>query len=132
MAKDRKAITSNGKAAFYAAIWEDIRNAAMDCGWAVALHGSLSRDMDILAMPWIKDCTTAECLIDTIIARCFDNNIVSMLGKRIDKISKPHNRICYAIPIYNDFYLDISIMCPECIMSNTISAMQTAQVKGEE
>ena len=51
MAKDRHAVTCSGKAAFYAIIYEDLRKAAMDCGWALGLHGSLANDMDIMAMP---------------------------------------------------------------------------------
>ena len=43
--KSREAVTSSGKAAFYASIYDDLRNAAMDCGWALGLHGSLSNDM---------------------------------------------------------------------------------------
>lgn len=107
---DRQAITANGKAAYYATIWEDIRSVAIDCGWAVALHGSLARDLDIMAMPWEKDCTTADVLIDTIISRCFTDNAIAQYAKKVDKISKPHGRICYAIPIWNDYYLDISII----------------------
>ena len=33
MAKDREAVTCNGRAAFFAAIWDDIRQCAMDNGW---------------------------------------------------------------------------------------------------
>lgn len=109
MAKDRKEVTCNGRAALYAALCEDIRNAAMDCGWAVALHGSLSRDMDIMAMPWVENCTDADTMIDTIIKRCFGDNIISEYGKKVD-MTKPHGRVCYLIPIYDDYYLDISIM----------------------
>ena len=48
MAKDRKMVTTNGRAAFYACMWDDFRQAAMDCGWALGLHGSLnSREFDI-------------------------------------------------------------------------------------
>lgn len=53
--KSREHVVANGKAAFYACIWDDLRNAAMDCGWALGLHGSLANDMDIMAMPWVED-----------------------------------------------------------------------------
>lgn len=62
-----------------------------------------------LPMPWVENCTDAETMIDTIITRCFGDNIIAEYGKKIDK-SKPHGRVCYLIPIYEDFYLDISIM----------------------
>ena len=109
MIRTKKEIASNGRSTFYAAIWEDIRQAAWECGWAVALHGSLSRDMDIMAMPWVEDCTDEEVMIKTIIERCFGDSIISQCGLKIDR-SKPHGRVCYLIPIYNDVYLDISIM----------------------
>ena len=32
MAKNREAVTCNGRAAFYACMWDDFRQAAMDCG----------------------------------------------------------------------------------------------------
>lgn len=58
--KSREHITCNGKAAFYASIYDDLRNAAMDCGWALGLHGSLSSDMDIMAMPWTENAKSVE------------------------------------------------------------------------
>ena len=109
MAKNREKITCNGRAALYAAIWKDILNVGFDCGWALALHGSLSRDMDILAMPWVENATDADTLINTIIEKCFEDNIISQYGKKI-VTNKPHGRKCYLIPIYEDIYLDISIM----------------------
>lgn len=38
MAKNRATVTCNGRVAFYACMWDDIRQCAMDNGWAVALH----------------------------------------------------------------------------------------------
>ena len=61
--KSREHIVCNGKAAFYASIYDDLRKAAMDCGWALGLHGSLSNDMDIMAMPWTEDAKSEEEMI---------------------------------------------------------------------
>ena len=110
MAKDRAAVICNGKAALYATIWEDIRNAAMDCGWAVALHGSLARDMDIMAMPWVENSTDADTMIQTIVERCFGENMLSKHCTKCHKNIKLHNRVCYTIPIWAEHYLDISII----------------------
>lgn len=38
----RQGVTCNGRPAFYAAIYDDIREIAMKNGWAMALHGSLA------------------------------------------------------------------------------------------
>ena len=106
MAKNREAVTCNGRAAFYAAMWDDIRQCAMDCGWAVALHGSLNSDMDIMAMPWVQEACTFETLIKEIV-KLFDGNSLASTY-RISYGDKPHGRVVATIPIWADFYLDIS------------------------
>lgn len=106
MSKNREAVTCNGRAAFYACMWEDIRKCAMDCGWAVALHGSLFSDMDIMAMPWTNDSVSFKELANSI-SKLFDGNFMSELYS-ITYNEKPHGRIVATIPIYGDHYLDIS------------------------
>lgn len=105
--KDREAVTCNGKAAFYAAVWNDLRQAAMDCGWALGLHGSLNSDMDIMAMPWVENAVPADDMIE---------NLIDIFGFsrpphcEVDKTSKPNGRVVYTIPIFADFYLDINVI----------------------
>lgn len=108
MSKNRFAVTCNGRAAFYAATWDDIRQCAMDHGWAVALHGSLSSDMDIMAMPWINEAIPFENLVREV-SKLFDGNDMSE-NYIITYNEKPHGRIVATIPIFADIYLDISAM----------------------
>lgn len=108
--KDRKSVTCNGKAAFYAAVWNDLRQAAMDCGWALGLHGSLNADMDIMAMPWVEDAVPADEMISRIMD-CFDfSDDWKTYYPLVDKTSKPNKRVVYTIPIHGDLYLDINII----------------------
>lgn len=111
MSKNRQAITCNGRASFYASMWEDIRKCAMDNGWAVALHGSLISDMDIMAMPWTEDAITFKDLIIKI-SSLFSGNLLADQWT-ISHGEKPHNRVVATIPIYGDFYLDISTIIME-------------------
>ncbi len=105
MAKSREHVTTNGRAVFYAAMWNDFRQAALDKGWALGLHGSLASDMDIMAMPWTEK---AVHPLEMILA----------LKKCFDKPSKIHitetpmhnNRMVYTLSIWADFYLDINII----------------------
>lgn len=106
MSKDRQAITCNGRPAFYASMYEDIRQCAMDRGWAVALHGSLASDMDIMAMPWTEQAVPFRSLIDTI-SKLFDGNDLAE-NYSITYDEKACNRIVATIPIWADFYIDIS------------------------
>lgn len=104
--KNREAVTCNGRAAFYASMWEDIRECAMDNGWAVAIHGSLKSDMDIMAMPWVDEAVSFNELVKHI-ANLFNGN-KSSEQFNISYGEKPHNRIVATIPIWGEFYLDIS------------------------
>ena len=107
--KSREHVVTNGRAVFYACLWEDFRKSALDCGWALGLHGSLSSDMDIMAMPWTEDATTADIMIDKL-NDCFDKpeGIHWMVKK--DAVTKKNNRVVYTIPIWSDFYLDINVI----------------------
>lgn len=103
--KSREHVTTNGRAVFYAAMWEDLRNAALNCGWALALHGSLANDMDIMAMPWTENaCSSIEMAL--ALKKCFDN------PKAIDLAitPMPNNRVVYTLSIWADFYLDINVI----------------------
>ena len=107
MAKNREAVTCNGRAAFYVAMWDDIRQCAMDCGWAVALHGSLASDMDIMAMPWVENAVSFGVLVNKIDELfCGENTFKAFITYN----EKPHGRIVATIPTWADFYLDISTM----------------------
>lgn len=44
----------------------DMRLAARGCGYALAVHGSLARDMDIVAIPWAQHCEPKEFLLDRL------------------------------------------------------------------
>lgn len=108
--KSREHIVTNGRAVFYASMWGDFRKAALDCGWALALHGSLSSDMDIMAMPWVEGAKSVEEMIESL------ESCMTKPDERIFKTekcdNKPNNRIVYTIHIFADFYLDINIINP--------------------
>lgn len=108
MSKNRYAVTCNGRPAFYASMYEDIRKTAMDLGWAVALHGSLKSDMDIMAMPWVENSTSFETLVRSIVKLFEDNELANEYT--INYTCKPHGRIVATIPIWKNFYIDISTM----------------------
>ena len=106
--KSREHIVCNGKAAFYASIYDDLKSAALKCGWALGLHGSLSSDMDIMAMPWTEDATSVEVMIQAL-SDCFDGNPFKDLHT-VAHTNKPNNRVVYTMSIWKDWYLDINVI----------------------
>lgn len=105
--KDRASVTCNGRAVFYAAMWNDFRQTAMDCGWALGLHGSLNSDMDIMAMPWVEDAVPADEMVERL-QDCF--GFSRPMPCMVDKTSKPNGRVVYTVCIFGDFYLDINVI----------------------
>lgn len=110
MAKDRESIVTNGKAAFYACIWPDLREAAINCGWALGLHGSLNSDMDIMAMPWTEDAKPVEEMIQAL-SDCFSESRFKKYHT-IAHFDKPNGRVVYTMSIWGDYYLDINVIDP--------------------
>jgi len=103
--KSREQVVTNGRAVFYASMWPDFRQAALEKGWALGLHGSLANDMDIMAMPWIENASPVWDLIFALM-KCFDK------PKKIHvtETYMPNNRRVFTLSIWSDFYLDINII----------------------
>ncbi|PZU10277.1 MAG: hypothetical protein DI605_06775 [Sphingomonas sp.] len=92
-----------------AAILPPVREVARDHGYAIAVHGSLARDIDLLACPWREDADPADELVKSIVVvigsilgRCCQNGPVGI---------KPHGRRAYTL-IHNGHIgeIDLSIM----------------------
>lgn len=59
--QQRMASTAYGLA--YAAVLPSLREIAREHGYALAVHGSMATDLDMIACPWTEDATDAETLI---------------------------------------------------------------------
>jgi hypothetical protein len=65
-----------------------LRAVARQHGYALALHGSLGRDVDLLAVPWVESAVSADALVEALRA-----GLADVLGAAyvIDKPTlKPH------------------------------------------
>ena len=98
-----------GKAAFYAALLPELKEVAFKCGWAIAIHGSLNKDADIMAMPWTENAVQHQELIRRISDECFQDNPFKDTHC-IPYKNKPNKRIVYTISIWSGYYLDINII----------------------
>ncbi|MBW8814054.1 MAG: hypothetical protein JF588_11570 [Caulobacterales bacterium] len=90
-----------------------LRERARICGYALAEHGSMERDIDLVAIPWRQDAMTPE-------------QLASHLRLVLDKLypiglevtpetaahGKPHGRKCWAWWIRRWTYIDLSVMPP--------------------
>lgn len=80
-------------AACYAEALVTVRARARDLGYAIGLHGSQTRDLDLIAAPWTDEAVSADVLAEEI-RRAVDGLIA---GTATTKPEKPHGRRAYSI-----------------------------------
>lgn len=113
--RDRNAADDAVQGAFNRALLDIIlppmRNAALDAGYALAVHGSLNRDIDLIAVPWAADCDTKEELVDCLIGAM--RGVIKRACKQGEWAEKSHGRqaiILLAFCGENSAFIDLSVM----------------------
>jgi len=51
---------------FYKSVLPRIRRAARNCGYAIGVHGSLRRDLDLIAVPWVDQYESPDMLAKAV------------------------------------------------------------------
>jgi hypothetical protein len=87
-----------------------IREAARALGYAVAVHGSLARDLDLIAIPWTDEAADADTVVIAIAAAVKQCTGWGMLDKRERWSAKPHGRVATTIIATAEVHIDLSIM----------------------
>lgn len=101
-------------AALFALILPLIRETARKLGYAIALHGSMRRDLDLIAVPWVDDAVAPEVLVQMLIqelgGKCPDMHKFKEGDTVGMPMVKPHGRHAYSIQL-NDYacWIDLSI-----------------------
>lgn len=67
-----------------------IRAVAREHGYAVGVHGSITRDLDLIAVPWVEECSPAEKLVEALEAE------LHLVATR-KNVEKPHGRRGYIL-----------------------------------
>lgn len=85
------------------------QNVARNQGYAIGVHGSRVRDLDLLAAPWMEDCAVTPLMLAEMIAEA----LPGVLHRVPEK--KPHGRVGFLIyPRYrwgfDTWYIDLSVM----------------------
>jgi hypothetical protein len=101
---------SPARAAAYVALYPMLQQIAKRHGYALAVHGSLHRDFDLIAVPWVEEASDALTLI-----RAFKKATRTVTHHEdCAPTQKPHGRIAYSLHVTNSGmyggYLDISVM----------------------
>lgn len=97
-------------APWYALMFEKLDRIALRHGYALALHGSMARDLDLVAIPWVEDADDPDKLIEAFVRYVVDKSDVHISQPK--PVKKPHGQMSYVIPIGfgGNYYLDVSII----------------------
>ena len=108
---------SPARAAAYVAIYPMLVAIARRHGYALAVHGSLHRDFDLIAVPWVKEASEPLVLIKAFkkaTRAVTHHDETDHLVKDCAPNAKPHGRIAYSLHVTNSGmyggYLDISVL----------------------
>ena len=94
----------------YCKIIGPLRETGRTLGYALAVHGSIKRDIDIVAIPWTRKACSAGHLAEKL--RQETEKIIGFAVFGNDgpfPRPKPHGRKCWTIH-FNGTYIDLSIM----------------------
>lgn len=100
---------TNPRPMFYAILLADFRRIALECGYALALHGSMMRDLDMIAVAWVETAVEPDVLVEKLCAAAATTMFEHLHPKKGDK---PHGRICYTLSICKDWFIDLSVIPP--------------------
>ena len=104
----------------YALLIEPLQKTARRYGYALATHGSLRRDIDLIAVPWVEEAAEPDFLVAALMA-CLQrvNKIVFTRPEDPDwphdkpgsrnPTEKPHGRLAWSLHL-GPTYIDLSVM----------------------
>ena len=89
----------------YAIFYGAMVRVARRHGYALALHGSLRRDCDLVAVPWTETAAHPDKLVKALVDR-----LGGCVPKGEYKVLKAHGRMTWVIYVGGGGYIDLSVM----------------------
>ena len=92
---------------YYLSLIPVIRLAAYPCGYAISVHGTQKRDLDIIAIPWKDDAKTADELVGKVLR--YLNGDYEKTGKKPGH--HPHGRLVWTLlHKRGKYFIDFGVM----------------------
>jgi hypothetical protein len=98
-------------APMYVAIFPQLSRIAQEHGYALAAHGSVNTDFDLIAIPWIEKASEPKDFVKDIAA--YLKVLEGTFGTGIDCGpigDKPHGRIAWKLHLSCGAAIDLSVM----------------------
>lgn len=101
----------------FATVLPSLKEIANEHGYALAVHGSMRRDLDLIACPWVEEASEPHVLVEAI--RIAIGGVYTWQhGDTCEPVKKPHGRLGWAIYVdpntpgraHGGPFIDISVM----------------------
>jgi hypothetical protein len=111
---------------FYAAgLYPQLAEIFRSHGYALAVHGSLASDFDLIAVPWVEEAGDPQAIAEEI------NSKFAAKFSKTDYATRPHGRIAYKLNLsFGDCSLDVSFMPRSTVETTAESCMHKWTVLG--
>lgn len=98
-------------AAAYACLVPLAQEIARPLGYCVSVHGSMNRDLDLVACPWTEDASSAHDLHAALFQAFNPYAMDQKTHEHFHKPEKkPHGRLAWSIHLRDGAYIDLSVM----------------------
>ena len=90
-------------APIYIGAYKELAEIARSHGYAMAVHGSLARDMDLICIPWADAAAEPQVVVDEITEK--------FAFKEVDEPPsvREHGRVVYTLAVsFGDCFIDLS------------------------
>lgn len=90
-------------APIYIGLYKELAEIARRHGYAMAAHGSLARDMDLICIPWVDNADEPQAVVDAITSE--------FAFKETDEPPRvrEHGRLVYTLLVsFGDCFIDLS------------------------
>lgn len=104
MTKTKDQVKPNFGPVYAAALYPGFARICVDNGYALAVHGSLARDFDLIAIPWTDEASSPDKILDEITTQ-FAVTLIGEVGH------KKHGRTAYTLSVgFGECAVDLSFM----------------------
>lgn len=105
----------------YPAILPTLKGVAHEHGYAVAVHGTQQRDLDLIAVPWTGGALAPTVLVDALCAVI--GEVYNPPERRVPE-RKPHGRLAWALQLGGGLYVDLSVIPPAGLLDAVAQAAE--------